>query len=225
LRNAEALHAVEAGTEHTHVLLPLPAHVAALYTLPEASAGEPASSGFYVVVGADTITTGAIPVARLRDVIERRPVPGGDFPGTATTVDELSTLYDKHESMLTNLHAHSDSSRGGAPLVLADASLPAQRAVEVARALGKPEIRLGVAGNGAFAHSVAMRLSGSPPTLTLDADHPPGSDALRIEIAHLQAAPSAGVEISTTTTVADLARALDRLADVRIGSALMLGGS
>lgn len=220
---ADALFAVDEGTEHTHFQLPLPSHSPDLYTLPESAAVEPPAAAFYVVVGTDSITTAAVPVARLRDVIETRPVPGGAFPGTAAAAETLAGVYAEHESLLQRLHAHAAGPPPDSPLFLADRKLPAKRVIEVARALGRAEIQLGVAGNGAFAHKVRLRISGPSPTLTIEAASPPSPDALRAELAHLDDAPTAGVTIAEHMTVGDLVGALDLFAEVRIGSALVKG--
>lgn len=220
MRDSEALLAVAEGTEHTHIQLPLPSYAPELYRLPESDAGTYPAAAFYIVVTADSIHTAALPVARLRDVIETRPVPGGRFPGVECAGDALAELFAEHESQLSGLH-HNNAAPSSPPLYLADAKLPARRVLEVARALGREEIQLGVAGNGAHAHKVRVRVSGPSPTLSIDAASPPDADALRTEIAHLDDAPTAGIRVAPDTSVAQLVKALDVLAEVRIGSAII----
>lgn len=233
-----------AGT-HAHFALPLPARLDNMYVLPASSFGQPGHAALYVVIEqGGRVRAAALPVARIRPgELERRPVPGGEFPGAEIT--PLAREYADLVRLLEGIHPGSGHNAIDAkPLVLADAGTRVRRLMEVTAAIGQPRFVLGVAGRTALVHPVALRhltaAGSAAPVLHVRPDElvvvggeadlhiPRGQDAnarLGAELSDLsiERAPQDEIEIvlGDTATVAELVSVLDVIAETKFQVALI----
>jgi hypothetical protein len=238
----EALAALEHATSRAHFPLPLPARLPGAYALPEAEHRAEPEPSFYVIVGADGVRAAARPVARLRGAnLERRPVPGGAFPGQRVDDDALGAHYAELVEQWAGVHGGDAQAIDGRPLLLADGALPVTRLVAVATATGQPQVWLGVAGGGVPApHRIALEripsFGSAAPILELRADRvilpgePAGTEVpfadgdarLRDEMVTMSVmhAPVAKLELryDDEVTVAKLAAVVDAAAAARLGA-------
>jgi hypothetical protein len=221
--------------------LPLPArHAGAAYILPPSSRGRVSDAVIYVVVAPSGLRVGAVPLVRLRGPeLELRPGPGGALPGQRVDEVEVGTTVADYAA-----YVERDLPRASAvpPLILADAGVPAARVIEVVGRLGRlgaHRAELGVAGDVALAHRVALVVP-SPTTapapvirvgdgkvdiLGLSDDRTTTMDRLPDELRHFAAVNApvrvAHLELAAPVTVADLVRVLDACADAHLDALIV----
>lgn len=243
--------AMEMEIEHAgmraHFHLPLPARLDGVYALPAADEREGSRAAFYVIIELGEparVRGGAVPVARLRLAdLERRPVPGGEFPGKHL----VSPAADYAELVRLLEGVHPGMKREwfvAEPLVLADRSVQVRALLAAVAAIEQPRFRLGVSDRTAMAHRVAIEhvsgAGGADVLLRVTADGYEilgGSEAVRVPAGHgarermaAQLAEIASarapldrieLDLGPSATVSDLAAILDVLARARFRVALM----
>lgn len=245
---ADTRAALERAGMHAHFRLPLPARLPGVYELPESRAARPVEAVFYVIVDARTeppgTRAGAIPVARVRPGdLERRPVPGGEFPGQAlqSPAGDYAGLVRLFEGM------HPGGSVDGiasTPLVLIDRGAPARAMVQATVALARPRFVLGVSGHIAHAHPVVLEhlttTGSAAPVVEMSADrftviggdedvHVARDDSAAERLARaldelsVQRAPQDRIEVELPAgaTVAELVQILDSIARSNFRVALL----
>jgi hypothetical protein len=239
--------ALDRAGMHAHFRLALPARLKGVYALPDARAGRPVETAFYVIVeagqGADSprLRGGAIPVARVRPGdLERRPVPGGEFPGRplASPASDYADLVRLFEGM----HPGSHASIATAPLLLTDQGAPVSALIQATVALGTPRFSAGVSGHVALAHPVELEhlttTGSAAPVLRAAADtftviggdqditlagHERERLATALAELSVQRAPQDKIEVDLPAgaTVAELVRILDIIAESKFRVALL----
>jgi hypothetical protein len=239
--------ALDRAGMHAHFRLPLPARLQGVYALPDSRAGRPVETAFYVIVEAGDeadrprMRAGAIPVARVRPGdLERRPVPGGEFPGRALVSPAMD--YAGLVRLLEGMHAHA--SIASTPLVLTDHGTPVSALIEATVALGTPRFAAGVSGHIALAHPVELEhlttTGSAAPVIRVAAGgftviggdkdifvarHEGAAERLAMALGELsvQWAPQDKIEIDLPAgaTVAELAQILDVIAETKFRVALL----
>jgi hypothetical protein len=169
--------------------------------------------------------------------LELRPGPGGTLPGQR--VDDLhigSTVADYAAYVERNLPRASALP----PLLLVDTAVPASRVIDIVTRLGAPRAELGVAGDVALAHRVALDVA-TPSTaaapvirvgigridiLGLSDDRTTTIDRFADELRHFAAVNApvrvAQLELVAPASTADLVRVLDACAGAHL-DALIVG--
>jgi hypothetical protein len=229
---------LERATLRALFRLPLPArHAGAGYRLPPSQRGRVSDAVIYVIVTGDGLRVGAVPLVRLRGPeLELRPGPGGALPGQRVDDAQVgATAIDYAGYVERDLRQAAELP----PLILADAAAPASRVVEVVGLLGAPRVELGVGGDVALAHRIALAPAtpataaapvirvgdGAVEILGLSDDRTTTLDRLGDELRHFTAVNApvrlAALELATAATVADLVAVLDACADAHIDALLV----
>jgi hypothetical protein len=245
---ADTRTTLERAGMHAHFRLPLPARLPGVYELPESRAVRPVEAVFYVIVeaGAESpgVRAGAIPVARVRPGdLERRPVPGGEFPGQA--LESPASDYAGLVRLFEGMHPEGGhASIASMPLVLIDRGAPASAIIQATVALGRPRFVLGVSGHTAQAHPIELEhlttTGSAAPVIKLSADgftvvggdkdvyvarHDSAAERLAGELGQLsvQRAPQDKIEVELPAgaTVAELVQILDIIAESNFRVALL----
>lgn len=229
--SAALLGQLDRHTRHLHLPLPPPVSISGHYQLPNSELAQLFSSRFYVVVSPGQASAAAVPVARMRGpVLELRPVPGGRPPGTLLRVgSELATL----QGLVELWSEHHSATAPPTFTYLVDQAVPVSRLLEVARSLGHDSFRLGVSGLSAREHpvEVIIRAATAAPVVTLrdgELSMDGAADVVtELRSALVQMAPGNLVELRCAgdPSVAEVVRALDRLADARARRAALVSVS
>ena len=185
------------------------------------------------IVVADDLRLGTMPHVRLRGGrLESLAVPGA-HPGQRVALDQLGAAYAEHSALLSQQVAGADAG----PLVIAPASTPLARILDLITRLGVGHAELAVAGDVSYAHPVVLERRDkavAAPEIHLQPagvsirgfgdDRDTSWDRLDAELDHFAAvnAPVRAVELvpHAAATVADLARILDACVEARISAVI-----
>jgi hypothetical protein len=222
------LKELDRHTRHLHLPLPPPVAVNGRYQLPNSELAQRFSASFYIVIDASGVSAAAVPVARLRGpILELRPVPGGRPPGTSLPAGQEAGALAAQVELWGQHHSATASPTF---TYLVDQTVPVSRLLSVARNLGHRNFRLAVAGLSAREHPVELVLqsANAGPVVTLkDGELSAGgaSDVVaELRTALVQSAPANLVELRCAgdPSVAEVVRALDRLASARAQRAALV---
>lgn len=185
------------------------------------------------IVAGDELRLGAVPHVRLRGGrLESLAVPGA-HPGQRVALDQLGAAYAEHAAVLSQQVSPADA----APLVIAPASTPLARVLDLITRLGVGHAEVAVAGDVSYAHPVLLERRDKAvavPELHLQPagvairgfgdDRETTWDHLDSELDHFAAvnAPVRAVELvpHPAATLADLAKVLDACVEARISAVI-----